>query len=807
MSIIQAAGAGEAATAFYPFEISNSLRFNRSDEAFLSLTPSGNNGGTWTYSTWVKRSRLNDTSTLLDASVNGGVFDIINFPSDNIFRYENNGSQPGLINTSAKFRDTSAWYNVIVAVDTANSTAADRIKVYINGSEITDFISRTNFDPNDVTRINSNVEHRIGQSIQGGVANLSFGGYMADINFVDGSQLGPSSFGELKENIWIPKDTSGLYASAGANSFRLQFKNSATGSASSSTVGADTSGKNNHFSSTNIATTDNTTDSPTDNHATFNPEIIMMNNASNYRAIGSFSDGNLLLTTDADNESGTVPFGASSGKYYMEFTSVNLAQRQQILVFSRDDFRGDSGAVTSSSDASGNATGSVSWTSGDVIGIAVDLDNNKVFFAKNNNYFGSSNPATNTGGDSLTKLTGVGVRQDSGSTGTAPIRFNAGQIAFTHSPPSGFKSLSTAILNSPVIDPAEGENPTEFFNTVTPYSGTSGDKAVTGVGFQPDWVWIKQTNASADHQLYDSVRGVTKLLESNKNLVESTKTEGLKSFDSDGFTHGVESAGNDNSGTHVAWNWNAGGSTVSGTATGGGGSRAFSHRASTKSGVSILAYTGDGTDGGEVPHGLSGGVDAVFVKKRTSSDLDWHCFFATGLSSESHMLQLNKNDGQSTTSFGTADLNDSGTALTLKAGGSGSRNVNESGETYVAYIFKSVEGFSKIGSYREHFVSDYDVDSPYVHTGFRPAFLIIKGIENGRDWVMYDNKRTPDDGVYLRANEPGNEQTDATNHDISFLSNGFKIRGGSGDVNTTNESYVFLCYGDQPFKFANGGTE
>lgn len=485
---------------------------------------------------------------------------------------------------------------------------------------------------------------------------------------------------------------------------------------------------------------------------------------------------------------------------------MNLAQRQQILVYTSDDFQSGS-AITISSDGSGNATSPQSWTSSDVICIAVDMDNNKVFIAKNNTYFGSSNPATNTGGDTLNTFTGVGVRQDSGSTGTATIRFNAGQLAFTHSPPSGFNSLSTANLNSPVIDPAEGENPTEFFNTVTPYSGTSGDKAVTGVGFQPDWVWIKQTNASADHQLYDSVRGVTKLLESNKNLVESTKTEGLKSFDSDGFTHGVESAGNDNTGTHVAWNWNAGGSTVSGTATGGGGSRAFSHRASTKSGVSILAYTGDGTDGGEVPHGLSGGVDAVFVKKRTSSDLDWHCFFATGLSSESHMLQLNKNDGQSTTSFGTADLNDSGTALTLKAGGSGSRNVNESGETYVAYIFKSVEGFSKIGSYREHFVSDYDVDSPYVHTGFRPAFLIIKGIENGRDWVMYDNKRTPDDGVYLRANEPGNEQTDATNHDISFLSNGFKIRGGSGDVNTTNESYVFLCYGDQPFKFANGGTE
>ena len=787
MSIIQAAGAGEAATAFYPFEISNSLRFNRSDEAFLSLTPSGNNGGTWTYSTWVKRSRINDTSTLLDASVNGGVFDIINFPSDNIFRYENNGSQPGLINTSAKFRDTSAWYNVIVAVDTANSTPADRIKVYINGSEITDFISRTNFDPNDVTRINSNVEHRIGQSIQGGVANLSFGGYMADINFVDGSQLGPSSFGELKENIWIPKDTSGLYASAGANSFRLQFKNSATGSASSSTVGADTSGKNNHFSSTNIATTDNTTDSPTDNHATFNPEIIMMNNASNYRAIGSFSDGNLLLTTDADNESGTVPFGASSGKYYMEFTSVNLAQRQQILVFSRDDFRGDSGAVTSSSDASGNATGSVSWTSGDVIGIAVDLDNSKVFFAKNNNYFGSSNPATNTGGDSLTKLTGVGVRQDSGSTGTATIRFNAGQIAFTHSPPSGFKSLSTANLNSPVIDPAEGENPTEFFNTVTPYSGTSGDKAVTGVGFQPDWVWIKQTNASADHQLYDSVRGVTKLLESNKNLVESTKTEGLKSFDSDGFGLGNNGGVNGNGESYVAWQWKANGVT---TTSNSDGDITSTVQANTTAGFSILTFTTDGNTR-SVGHGLGGTPDVIITKVRSGAG-NWIYQDFTNFAQQ---------HGQLNTTNGFSSIN-------YNAPSSTTFNYNDNnGNTQVAYCFREIRGFSRMGRYKGH----GDFTGNYVFCGFRPAWILIKNFDQSEPWVIYDASRDPDNPAKkkLTTNTEEEDNGDSqvggdTSNLVDFYANGFRLRSNNNATNVDDKNFVFMAFAKHPFATSSG---
>ena len=801
MSIIQAAGAGEAATAFYPFEISNSLRFNRSDEAFLSLTPSNNNGGTWTFSTWVKRSRLNDTSTLLDASVNGGVFDIINFPSDNIFRYENNGSQPGLINTSAKFRDTSAWYNVIVAVDTANSTPADRIKVYINGSEITDFISRTNFDSNDVTRINSNVEHRIGQSIQGGVANLSFGGYMADINFVDGSQLGPSSFGELKENIWIPKDTSGLYASAGANSFRLQFKNSATGSASSSTVGADTSGKNNHFASTNIATTDNTTDSPTDNHATFNPEIIMMNNASNYRAIGSFSDGNLLLTTDADNESGTVPFGASSGKYYMEFTSVNLAQRQQILVFSRDDFRGDSGAVTSSSDASGNATGSVSWTSGDVIGIAVDLDNSKVFFAKNNNYFGTSNPATNTGGDSLTKLTGVGVRQDSGSTGTATIRFNAGQIAFTHSPPSGFKSLSTANLPAPAIDPAEGENPTEYIDSQL-YVGNSGTQGISKFAFQPNWVWIKNRDNADNHYTYDSVRGATKTLhidiDSTSDKQEFTSANALTSFNSDGFTTGSDGGTNRNPQDYVAWAWKAGTSFSNNSGSNGANSDSAG-TVSTEAGFSVITYTGNGSSSNAIAHGLGTTPQWMLIKARTANTAWVVNHHHLGMTSG----YMNLNSNGPFVSAGNNIVAINGTTFSV---GSDS-HVNGNTIDFVAYCFAEKEGYSKFGSYLEHFVSDYDVDSPYVHTGFRPGWLMIKSLSTGRDWVIFDNKRTPDDGVYLVANNNGVEQTDATNHDISFFSNGFKIRGGSGDINTTNETYLYMCFADQPFKFANGGTE
>ena len=230
MSIIQGSAMQGASRGFYPKTINGSLRFNRSDEGYLSFTPaSDGNRKTWTYSTWIKRSRISDSSTLLDASVSGGVYDILYFPSGDQFRYYNNGSQPGDRMSSAVFRDTAAWYNVVVAVDTTNSTAADRIKVYVNGSQITDFIiTPVNFDLNDETRINSAVEHRIGQSIQGGTANLSFDGYMAETFFIDGTAHAADAFGETLNGIWVPKNITASSFTMGTNGFHLTFEDDST---------------------------------------------------------------------------------------------------------------------------------------------------------------------------------------------------------------------------------------------------------------------------------------------------------------------------------------------------------------------------------------------------------------------------------------------------------------------------------------------------------------------------------------------------------------------------------------------------
>lgn len=831
MSIIQAAGAGEAATAFYSFDITNSLFFDSANSAVITRTNgTATNGKKCTLSFWVKKSEIasgtpDPVPRFIQAfSGTGNQFhaqwgDGTTSPG-NQWQVSpgEQASNQGLRMTDSSLRDPAAWYHCLWSYN--SESGSESVILYVNGNPQTSSVYTDAPTTNLVTSLTkSGVEIKIG-FINSSSPDL----YLAECTCVDGQALTPSSFGETKENIWIPKDTSGL--TFGNNGFRLQFKNSSVGSGSSSTVGADTSGNNNHFSSTNVASTDVTTDSPTDNHCVMSPIT-----TAEGQAQSTLSEGNLKVdlgtpSTTVAHTYGTIAIPAS-GKYFFEGTFSNVSGGPRIgISVVRTSANQSRYVYISSGQKIVNTTASsygASYSASDVIGVAVNVDDNEITFFKN----GSSQGAftidltLSTGGSSSDYF--PFITNGSGSS-TSVVEFNFGAKDFAHTPPSGFVALSTANLPNPAIDPADGENPTEYFNTVTPYSGTSGDKAVTGVGFQPDWVWIKQTNASADHQLYDSVRGVTKLLESNNTVAEQTKSEGLKSFDSDGFTHGVESAGNDNSGTHVAWNWKAGGAPsadnsagVGATPTAGsvkidganlgsalaGTIAATRLSASTEAGFSVTIYTGNGSNNSTVAHGLGTVPGWVFTKARDNGTDNW-AVFHSGLTSIEHYIQLNLSGASASGNdrFGTNEP----TSSVMNLGYAGSTNTN--GRSYVMYAFAPKEGFSKFGIYDDNVIgSDYENTSPFVYTGFRPAWLMIKGTSNGRDWVMYDNKRTPDDGVYLRANEPGAQQTDATNHDISFFSNGFKIRGGSGDINTTGESYIYMAFADQPFKFANGGTE
>jgi len=301
------------------YDISNSLRINAGDSAYLSRTQTAGNQRTFTASVWVKRSRLNDRQAIFSASADGSNECFIWFDTnDELFVKENtSGSTNFEIRTNRKFRDPSAWYHIVVAYDTTESTAGDRVRIYVNGVEETSFANETQPDQNFQTKFNKNSQAaNIGRMNYG---SEYFGGYLTEIHWVDGSQLTPTSFGKFDDNgVWIPKRYTGTY---GTNGYHLEFKQTGT-SQNSSGIGADTSGNDNHFAVTNLAATDITEDTCTNNFATLNPLDRAVENASGGITL---SEGNCKsVGANGGNRSrAQSTIGFSSGKWYAEFKIVN----------------------------------------------------------------------------------------------------------------------------------------------------------------------------------------------------------------------------------------------------------------------------------------------------------------------------------------------------------------------------------------------------------------------------------------------------------------------------------------------------
>jgi hypothetical protein len=338
--------------------------------------------------------------------------------------------------------------------------------------------------------------------------------------------------------------------------------------------------------------------------------------------------------------------------------------------------------------------------------------------------------------------------------------------------------LSTANLPDPAIDPAKGENPADFFSTVL-YTGTGADQSITGVGFQPDWVWLKARNTTGSHGLFDSVRGATKRLSSNLTAAEDTAA-GVNSFDSDGFTLDALNW-NDNNDTFVAWNWKAGGSGVSNT----DGNVTSTVSADTTSGFSVVTWTGDESVSDQIGHGLSQKPDWIFARRRDGTHAWVVWGEAIGTASNSRLF-LNTNDVIGTTGSVGASTN---TYFAYDVGG---------GESWLAYCFHSVEGFSKFGSYQGG-------SDPFVYLGFEPAMIIFKrSTGTATHWAIRDNARKTDNP---NRNTLYPSKTDAeytgTAHDIDFLSNGFKIRNDDG-LFDASATYIYAAWAKTPFKYGTG---
>ena len=356
-----------------------------------------------------------------------------------------------------------------------------------------------------------------------------------------------------------------------------------------------------------------------------------------------------------------------------------------------------------------------------------------------------------------------------------------------------YKSLSTANLPDPAIDPAQGSSPEDYFGTLlfTATAGVAG--SVTGLGFAPDFSWTKARNTTQSHQLFDNVRGDGVRLITNSSSASTDLGATYLSLEDDGIDYGSSTF---SSNTYVAWNWKAG-TSFSNSAGTNGASIASSGSANTDSGFSIVSYTGDstGTDGtaSTVYHGLSQAPEMIMFKPLDTYD---GAVYHSGLTSASYRLVLFSASG----TLGEASDNGffNGTAPTSSVFSIGSRKHTNSNGGMIAYCFHSVEGYSKFGSY----TGNGSTDGPFVYTGFRPAFLLVKHINGTQDWHMLDSERGSYNviGPYLYANSNGSENN-ATK--VDFLSNGFKIRVGDNAMNSNGNTLIYMAFAENPFKYSN----
>ena len=326
--------------------------------------------------------------------------------------------------------------------------------------------------------------------------------------------------------------------------------------------------------------------------------------------------------------------------------------------------------------------------------------------------------------------------------------------------------------------------PSDYFNTLTWTGDGNSSRNITGVGFQPDWVWGKCRNTSVSHALYDAVRGGSKLLNSNNGNAEGTNAA-LSAFISDGFTVNSDSYLNGNSNTYVAWNWKAGGA---GSANTDGTINTTKTSANTTSGFSIIQYAGTGSSG-TIGHGLSA-TPRLCIFKEIDGGESWRVWHRAAPNYSTKALSLNGTEVEfsQTNWIGTVD----NSIITIGSDSS----INTNGNNYICYAFAEKAGFSKFGSY----VGNGNADGPFIYTGFKPAFVIFKKASgSANDWYVVDSERSPNNVSikYVNANLNNAEVTSSA-QERDLLSNGFKIRNSNNGLNTNGETYVYIAFAEEP---------
>ena len=836
----------------YDYKISYSLKFNGTSHALdKTFGTSATNDDAKAISVWIKRSGDAGTNSEFGSTTNTKLcssddFNQLEFNTGNPsgfsdqFGYYINGANNAAWYKS-KWRDPSAWSHIVWIYNSDESTTTDRVKVYFNGEAQpigdSDLWNYTNSDVNPYPPSGTDCQFGLNTK-EMHIARYEYddggwwGGQMADFIMIDGT-ASISDFGETHNGVWRPKDPSGL--TFGNNGFWLKFSNT-------SDFGEDFSGNNNDFTVRgSIPATNRLLDSPTNNFCTWNP--VDMKNAS-------LTGGNLDAEDDGTNYNqvrGTHSIG-TSGKWYMELYKVNCGstyaawgvcdQNQKLTAsYTSPGYVGKAmvGAVwdfnqtdvylsTTYSESSAGSdlgdTADVYTNTAQVIGMAIDLDNDKIFTHVDGTWDtacgdpDSSGSGFNASGlNDIKNLVPV-VFPNSTNTPAYTLFLNCGQDSsfggnktsgsangtdanglgdFYYDPPSGYKAICSQNLSvNANVDAAQTSDnyPEKLFSSIL-WTGDGSTKAITGLGFKPDWVWIKERENSSTYGSYDSSRGNTNVLGMANTTAadyDQTADPGLETFGTDGFTVDYPNTGdyyiNRNTETYVAWNWRANGGT---TSSNDNGSITSTVQVDPSGHFSIVTYTGESATR-TVGHGLSAAPDYIIVKSRENTR-NWAVYYGDNTDA----MQLNNGNATDDGNY-WADTSPTSTVFTV-----GDSNETGKSEDYVAYCFANCEGYIQSGSY----TGNANADGTFVYLGFRPAWLMVKYTGSGESWVIVDNKRngTNPTNKNLRANNEYAEASGST-YDVDLLSNGFKPRTTWEGWNGSGYTITYLAFAESPFKYA-----
>jgi hypothetical protein len=756
------------------YQISRSVRLRSSASAYFNRTMAAGSAVTvYTFSAWVKRGELGTIKPIVQGYLNNNNYGHIIFKADNTIEWRevSVAANYGQVNTNAVFRDPSAWYHIVVV---RNGTS---LLIYVNGASQTLTVS-TGVNASGGYLFGASTAQRIGSDQ---VNSAFFDGYLTECYLIDGQALTPASFGSTNATtgVWQPIKYTGTY---GTNGFYLNFSDNSAATAAA--IGKDYSGNGNNWTPNNISVTagvtyDSMIDVPTQwadggngrgNYCTGNP-LIMYNGGGGAAIVPK--NGNLDLIGGAGWAMVGSTIAVSTGKWYWEATFFRPGSGDGVLgihktntsLFQIVGYSGDPNGYgySASGNKLNNTTGvayGASYTNGDVIGVALDLDAGTLTFYKNNT----------SQGVAFSGLSGEFF--PAFSSETAYFQANFGQRPFSYTPPTGFKALNTLNLPTPTI--LKGN---QYFDA-TLWTGNGSTQSIVNAGsMQPDLVWYKRRNSADNHRLFDSVRGVTKPLFSDLTNAESTES-GVTAFNSNGFSLGL--AGNESSNTYVGWQWKANGTpAVTNTA----GTITSTVSVGATQGFSVATFTSTGASA-TVGHGLGVAPSMIILKSRNNTS-GWNSFHI----SLGNTQQINLQSTAAATSSIDWWRNTSPTSSVFTIGANFPNTY-----TWVAYCFAPVAGFSAFGSY----TGNGSTDGPFVFLGFRPRWILTKAASGATgSWWLYDTARSTYNEMtdLLR---PDLSNADTTQGFCDALSNGFKIRN-SGN-NTNGATYIYAAFCESPFK-------